>query len=60
MSAYRELFTREFDQDLISDVRNALNTGLVLGSERFRKEVEQLTGQRQYHRKRGPKPKLQP
>jgi hypothetical protein len=39
---------------------NAANTGLVLGNEKFRKEVEQLTGQRQHHLKRGPKPKTIP
>ena len=30
---------------------------LALRNERFRKEVEHLTGQRQFHLKRGPKPK---
>jgi hypothetical protein len=39
---------------------NAANIGLVLGNETFRKEVEQLTGQRQHHLKRGPKPKTKP
>ena len=34
----------------------SLSTGLVLGNERFRNEVEQLTGQRQRLEKRGPKP----
>lgn len=58
MSAYRRLFTHTMDEDLITDIRKALNTGLVLGNEKFRREVEQLTGQRQFHLKRGPKPKL--
>lgn len=53
--AYQQLFLDNTDSELITDIRNSLNTGLVLGSERFRKEVEQLTGQRQKHLKRGPK-----
>ena len=55
--AYRKLFSEALDTELVADIRHALNTGLVLGNDRFRKEVEQLTGQRQYHLKRGPKPK---
>ena len=57
MLAYRRLFSQELEVDLITDIRNAVNAGLVLGNERFRNEVEQLTGQRQHHLKRGPKPK---
>ncbi len=57
MSAYRQLFEHELIEDVITDIRLALNTGLALGNERFRREVEQLTGQRQYHLKRGPKAK---
>ena len=60
MSAYRKLFTLELETNVIADIRDALNTGLVLGNEQFRREVEQLTGQRQYHLKRGPKPKGKP
>ena len=55
-AAYRALVEQELSRQLISDIRDALNTGLVLGNERFREEVEQLTGQRQQHLKRGPKP----
>ena len=54
--AYRETFSSELDKKLIGDIRLALNTGLVLGNDRFRAEVEQLTGQRQELLKRGPKP----
>jgi putative transposase len=57
MHAYRKLFADELDAEAITSIRDALNTGLVLGNERFRMEVEQLTGQGQYHLKRGPKPK---
>ena len=57
MVAYRDLFEGELDQDILGEIRSAANTGLVLGNERFRTQVEQLTGQRQRHMKRGPKPK---
>lgn len=56
-SEYRKLFSHDLDHTVINDIRHAINTGLVFGNERFRKEVEQLTGQRQSHLKRGPKPK---
>jgi putative transposase len=56
LSAYRQLFVQQISAKLITDRRNALNTGLVLGNDRFRQEVEQLTGQRQRHLKRGTRP----
>ncbi|MFT5117987.1 MAG: putative transposase [Kiritimatiellia bacterium] len=43
---YRELFSSHIDGELLSDVREALNKGLALGSERFRDEVEALYGRR--------------
>jgi putative transposase len=57
--AYRRLFDSELDKNTIDEIRTALNTGLVFGNERFLDEVERLTGQRQRHLKRGPKPKTQ-
>jgi len=60
MAAYRRLVGQELEIELITEIRNAANTGLVLGNEKFRKEVEQLTGQRQHHLKRGPKTKTKP
>ncbi|MDZ4729846.1 MAG: hypothetical protein SH820_07895 [Xanthomonadales bacterium] len=56
-AAYRNLFKDQMDNNLITDIRHAIKTGLVLGNDRFRSEAEQLTGQRQHHLKRGPKPK---
>jgi putative transposase len=55
LRAYQQLFLSEMGSELITNIRNALNTGLVLGNDRFRAEVEQLTGQPQKHLKRGPK-----
>ena len=60
VSAYRKLFTLKLDEDVITEIRDALNSGLVLGNEQFRRDVEQLTGQRQHHLKRGPKPNTKP
>ena len=57
--AYRKLVGEELGSELISEIRKAANTGLVLGNDRFRRKVEQLTGQRQHQLKRGPKPKTQ-
>ena len=55
--AYRKLFETEIDDQLTADIRSALRTGLVLGTDRFREEIEQLTGRRHHHVKRGPKSK---
>lgn len=55
--AYRALFRSELDQELVTEIRHAANVGLALGNDKFREEVERLTGQRQHHLRRGPKPK---
>jgi putative transposase len=57
LEAYRKLFVEDMNRELVLDIRKALNTGLALGNDSFRKEVEQLTSQRQHHLKRGPTPK---
>jgi putative transposase len=49
LKAYQRLFLSEMGSELITNIRNALNTGLVLGNDRFRAEVGQLTGQPQKH-----------
>ena len=58
--AYRALFRTALAQERISEIRHAANIGLALGTDKYKKEVEQLTGQCQQLRKRGPKPKLKP
>jgi len=40
---YRQFFEQELSGRVLSDIRSALNTGLVLGNDRFKAEVEQLT-----------------
>jgi len=56
LSAYRQLFVQQLSAKLITDIRDALSTGLVFGNDRFRHDVEKLTGQRQRLLKRGPRP----
>ena len=41
--AYRKLVGEELGSELISEIRKAANTGLVLGNDCFKREVEQLT-----------------
>jgi len=55
--AYRELFRGHLDEKIISEIRHASNKGMALGNERFKQEVEALTGRRVTELKRGPKPK---
>ncbi len=45
------------DDALLNKIRQTTKQGMVLGSDRFRKEVEKLTGRRVYPLKRGPKPR---
>ena len=56
LKAYQQLFSNELGTEQITNIRNTLNTGLALGNDRFRAEVERLTGQPQTHLKRGPTP----
>ena len=56
LANYKSLFESRVDGDLLTEVRRALNTGLVLGTEKFRSEVEAISGQRLRHLKPGPKP----
>ena len=44
--AYRALFRSHVDDELIKDIRLAVNKGLALGEERFKEEIEQLYGRR--------------
>ncbi len=38
--AYRDLFTAHVDQVMIKEIRESVNKGLALGSERFKDEIE--------------------
>ena len=55
--AYRELFLVNHDQAVLTKIRTASIQGMALGSDRFKQEVERLTGRRVTSLKRGPKAK---
>lgn len=57
-AAYRSLFTAHFDQVTVDQVRRASQTGMALGSDRFKDEIEKLSGRRVRPLRRGPKVKL--
>ena len=52
---YRALFDSHVDGDLLADVRQSVNQGLALGSDNFRRQIEELGGRRQHLLKRGPR-----
>ncbi len=56
-NAYRNLFKHDLDNQIISEIRQATNQGMALGNDRFKEQIEQLTGRRMKPLKRGPKPK---
>ncbi len=57
LANYRALFQPQVDGELFQDIQYALNHRLVLGTERFKTEVEELTGRRVRPLKRGRPPK---
>ena len=57
--AYRQLFEDELSEELINEIKQCQKAGFVLGTERFRRQFEELTGQPQFHQKRGRKTKPQ-
>ena len=57
--SYRDLFVGHLDSELLGKIRDAANQGMALGNDRFKREVEQLSGRRVTPLKRGPKPKLE-
>ena len=54
---YRQLFRGQINPATLTTIRESVNKGLALGNDRFRQQIEQLTGCRTTPRKRGPKPK---
>lgn len=43
---YRQLFKYHVDKELVVNIRDAVNKGLALGSERFKEEIQALCGRR--------------
>ena len=52
---YRALFDSQIAGGLLVDIRQSINQGLALGSENFRRQIEELGGRRQSLLQRGPK-----
>jgi putative transposase len=50
---YRELFKYELEDELLENIRFASNQGMALGNERFKAEIESLTGRRMTAKKMG-------
>jgi len=55
--SYRDLFNGHLDSALLTQIRDASNKGLALGNDRFKWEIEMLSGRRVRLMKRGPRPK---
>lgn len=53
---YRDLFDEQLEKEELQDIRRTVNTGLLLGDDRFRAEIERLTGFRVAEKKRGRRP----
>lgn len=53
--AYRHLFTHHLESGTVSQMRQATNAGMALGNDRFKEEVERLSGRRVTPLSRGPK-----
>ena len=52
---YRALFFTELNQVFVDDVRASTRTGFALGTDIFRSQVAELSGQPQQPKKRGPR-----
>ena len=50
---YRALFEQHVVGELLAEIRANTNKGLALGSDRFKNEIEALTGRRVKAKKRG-------
>ena len=54
-SAYRALFKTCMNETTLASIRESANKGLALGNDRFKDQVEALTGRRARPGKRGPR-----
>ena len=46
MKNYRALFSRHVEGDLLEEIRSNANKGMAIGHDRFKEEIEKLTGRR--------------
>ena len=56
-AAYRDLFRSQVDEASINTIRHAINTGVALGGERFKSEIEMALGRSVRPKARGRPPK---
>ena len=56
-AAYRHLFRYHLDEEMVSELRLAVNQNQPLGNERFYETIERMAGQRREARPRG-RPRL--
>ncbi|MES9857003.1 MAG: transposase [Sedimenticola sp.] len=54
---YRELFAGHVAPDVLYKLRDSVNKGMALGNDRFKSDIEALTGRRVSSLRRGPKQK---
>jgi putative transposase len=52
-NSYRKLFAHQVEGELLKEIRDNTNKGMAIGSERFKDEIEVLTGRRLKSKKRG-------
>jgi putative transposase len=50
---YRALFLHHVEGELLQEIRQNTNKGMAVGSDRFKEEIEALTGRRMQSKKRG-------
>ena len=46
LERYRSLFKANVEGELLSEIRSGINKSMALGNDRFKDEIEQLTGRR--------------
>ncbi|WP_084456747.1 transposase [Desulfogranum mediterraneum] len=52
-NTYRALFAQEVEEPLLTEIRVNTNKGLAIGNDRFKEEMEKVTGRRVRAKKRG-------
>jgi putative transposase len=53
MKNYQAFFSHPVDGDLLDEIRSSANKGLAMGHDRFKEEIEKLTGRRLKLQRRG-------
>jgi putative transposase len=51
--SYQALFSSRIDKELLAEIRGNTKKGLMFGNDRFKEQIEALTGVRIQARKRG-------